>query len=256
MTFGQAVARLITRVRVDLEAEIDDGNLEEVAAALIHGAKRTSRDAYLFWKTKADLSLGHADALATAPEYNLLNTNICEHPIFQPEGVHINGAWLTRMDLPDFESAYSDYYNQSTSANPSVWTCVEAETIRISEPPNSTAIAATDNFVRGWAEYPLWNYGNYKDAEMLGPSTVHLAYVNRAALDITVSYAATEEGYARRKNMEREYSLTIYGGRDINGSFVAGLREKNLQRVRPLRSSMGAGQQRNRRFFGIGNFGR
>lgn len=250
MTFEKGVERLVTRLQVDLESEVDTTDNEKMAYELILGAKQVSRDAYLFWKPQASLVLTHADALATAPEYSTLNPNICTEPIFECRGVYINGQWLTFYSLPDFEQAIPEYFNTTASSNPSIWTFVESERIRISDPANSTARAAT-NYIRGFAEYPTWTYNLYSQTEMLGPSTMHLAYVNKAALNLSLSNTATDEGRQRRIDYEREYSLLIYGGKDRNGQWVKGIQSTNLERVRPLTSKQGMGQQRRR--FGVGN---
>lgn len=251
MTLAEAVARLRTRVRVDLEAEVDLDDNEVAAEELVKGAKRTSRDAYLFWKMKADLTLGSAAALATAPEYNLLDPDICASLMFHIYDLHVNGDWITRVTEPEFEIAAMDYHNETAAAKVNIWCPIGLETVRISPPLNSTGYGASDNFARGFIEYPTWDYGNYSGTEMLGAPHMHDLYVDNAALAISVSYVASTEGLQRRAAIERNYSMKVFGGKDAMGNFREGLQGKNLERVRPLTRKATGGLHR--RVFTVGH---
>src|SRR3990167_4762397 len=224
MTLVQAVERLRSRVRVDLESEVDLDDNVVATTALMSGAQLCSREAYLFWELQSTLTL-----TASEPEYNLLSA--CAHRIFEPRSVHINGNWLDHKMYPDFVRAIGDYQSESSNSTPGMWTMVDPDTIRISQPPNATAVAASDNFVAGFREHALYTWTDNQATELQGAGIHHQLYVDRAALDITVSYTRSPEGIAARKEIERHYSLKVYGGYDANGQYVQGLKYANLDRV-------------------------
>lgn len=245
MTLEEGVVRLRTRLNVDLEAEIDVDDNELCALALMRGAQKVSRAAYLFPVWEADFNL-------TADEPIYITTAACPTDlIFEVEEVHINGQWLEMLTPAQFRRSVGDYHSESSHSNPGIWMKYGPDSIRISQPPNSTAVAASDNFVKGWGLHPLWGYGNKHGTEMLGPEIAHDLYVNRAVLDNSVGNVSSDEGIKRRREIEREYSLLIYGGRDAAGNIVQGLKDQNLEQYKPLMREHRAGQRR--RLFGIGH---
>lgn len=233
------------RLNVDSEAEFDIDDNEACALALSLAAQEVTREGYVLPVWEAALTL-----VADQAEY-VLTTACAADLIFEAEEIHVNGNWLQRLLPQDFRRAVGDYHTESSHSKPGFWTPVGPDKIRISQPPNSTAVAASDNFVKGWALHPLYTFGQNNDDPFLGPVNAHQLYVDRAVLDNSVGNVASQEGMARRREIERKYSLRINGGRDANGQEVQGLKNQNLELYKPLMRQHRAGSRR--RFFGIGN---
>lgn len=254
MTLAESVERLRNRVKVDLEAEVDIDDNEVAADEIVTAAIEFSRDAYCFFERRSSLTLAVNTGSDTG-KFNLLTA--CEHRMFDLRSangyaVHINGSFLREMTPSDFEECYQDYYNLGTTANPSHWSYSGPNEIVLGNPPNATAVAASDNYVSGFREHGVYTYNLNKDDELQGDRRWHRLIVIKAALNISEGFVSSEQGFKRRGSFQKTYNLAVFGGVDSSsGTVFTGMRNENLERVRPLERKLVAGTRR--RIFGIGS---
>lgn len=241
MTLQESIERLRTRLQVDLESEVDLDDNVQATEEIVRAAKEVSRETYSLWDSYVAIHL-----IADVAEVNLLNVAssstvpYLDRSMHHIYGVHVNGSWLNFQDPSEFFTNYNtSYYNEASNAHPGVWTWAGSDVIRLSAPPNATAVAASDNFTLGFAEHDVYDYANYKDVELQGPSATHLMIVDKAAINVSLSYVSTAQGLQRRGQIEKAYAE--------RASFY---KAQNLARQRPLKRKAGAGTQR--RVFGIG----
>jgi len=235
MTLAEAIEKLRKRIDYDLESEEDLTNDPERAAReLSKGAKEVSRECYHLYTSRANLTLTQDKA-----EYNLLDPNVCEKEVFDlvayeddpAGGVHIAGSWLTYQKWETFRRALPDYFKE-TSSTPAFYTIIPPSTLRISPPPNSSAVSASDNFVVGFYLHPTYTWAKNKDTELLGDELYHDLYINRALLSLVL--ANLDDENAKRWSLFRaEYEARVNA-----------LRAFNLAKYKPLRRKAGAGNER------------
>lgn len=241
MTLSQAITRLTTRFKIGQDAEIDTTDTAAMTTALVQAAKKFSRDSYALFEMQSAFTL-----TAGQEEYDLLNASVSAKPIFHVYGVHINNAWLEELSYQEFVDNNPDYHDQDNQSNPWCYTAFQDSKIRIQSPPNATAVAATDNFIRGFYEHPTYTYGSNSATELLTPAHQHELIIDRAYLDNSTSYVNGAPGYQKWITLSTKYDNEVFGTRN-----TAGIRKQNLARYKKERVEGGLG--RTRRYFGLGS---
>jgi len=231
LTLSEARERVRTRLDVDLEAEVDldspDDFTEEFNVALAEVARAT----YFLWTWRSNLTL-----VADDPDYDLTAVGVCSEPVFDCYGVHVNGVWLEEQEPETFFQDRPNYFSESSATRPAVWIRMTDAQVRIAPPPNAAAVAASDNFVIGFAEplpYTWSSESRGKDTQLPGTKVIHQMIVDRLALNLSVSYAFSEEGYRRRGLFEKEYVRR-----------AERFESRNLAKAKPLRRKAGGGSVR------------
>lgn len=200
MTLAQVITKTINRCRVDLDSDVDTADNDAMTLAVVQAAKEWSRDTLCLWTWRSTLTLSDGDF-----DYDLISAAAV--PVFRCYGVHINGQWLSELlpqnTQPGGEN--EDYWNRASSSNPNYWFPQLPTLIRLYEPPNATAVAASDNFVIGFHEHAVYTHAANQGTEMQGPAIYHDLIADRAALNIAISYVSSEEGVTRYRMIEERY---------------------------------------------------
>lgn len=216
MTLEKAIDRLKTRVEVDLEAEIDLENNEALADEITRAAKQFWRDSYYSYEVALPFTL-----VADQPAYDTLVS--ASKPVFHAWDLYINGTWIFYYPWPEFRRLNSTYATESSNSKVAMWTHTGPTEIRLSPPPNSTAVNASGNIMAGFVEHPTLHFGNDREVELSGAEVTHLTIVNKAAVNMTPSHVASAEGIVRRNSFIKEYQEA-----------TEKMRNENLERVKPL----------------------
>lgn len=235
MTLHEALTKVAKRCEVDLDSEVDTSDLVALADAFAVSARRVSRETYFLFTDNATLTLTEDE-----PKYDLLDSDICSYPVFDCRRVHINGVWLPETRWVDFVDSYTTYFSDDSAASISLYVPFMPSSIRLYPAPNSTAVAATDNFVVGYYLHPTYTYSAYKDTELLGPEEFHDAMVRECALDITEAYFEANGG-------SEKWTLMA----ERNAKMKEEWKIQNLNQFSPAQRQGALG--RTRRIIGIGD---
>jgi len=207
-------------------SEVDTSDMEAMTTEIMSAAREVSRDTYFLFTDHAALALSTCTSGASSGAViDFLDLDVCEKPIFDVKGVHINGAWLVEMQWARFVDGNPSYYSETARANVASYVLTAPSKARLSPPPNATASGATDNYAIGYHLHELYVYhgtvgsnnvvGN-KDSELQGPQEFHDLIVNRTALNISEAYMSGESALIRRNNLEKHYREKAEGYRTFN----------------------------------------
>ena len=233
MTLQEAITLFRTRVDVDQDSDFDTSDNDACTDALMRAAFRVSRDTYWLYTWRSSLTLA-----PSGTEYDTLNPTVSTQQVFDVYGVHINGGWGTEMRGRQFIECYLNYYNAASQATFPYYTRSAPSIVKLPAPPTTVAINAIDNFIMGFRLHTNYTYSS-SGVELEGPQEMHELIVDRAYLDNTKSYIASDEAYTRRAIIEKDYNDKTKSYRIFN---LANFKKE--QRI--------AGAGTTRRIYGIG----
>lgn len=220
MTLAKAVERLRTRVEVDLDAEVDLDQNSVAVDELLEGANRVLKVIHGLFTTSAVV------LDSTNLSFDTLDANVCSARIWKIDegGVMVNGTWLTEYLPRDFHASFPIYTTNPHADTPAGYYLVQESKFQISA-ALTTAGAAGDHLVRGWRLHEVYDYDNYQNTELEGPSEWHELYIDSAAIAATKSFN-TETGARRRKDLMAEHGEVL---KDLAKRHLAKYKRERIQ---------------------------